>query len=90
MKHHPDIDKVFVYTRAPYESKYWYLIKKREKVDLKHFNDQRTFMEYSYDMKDIYSSTEEYNPRKEWQILIVFDDMISDMISEKKTSPNSH
>ena len=33
---------------------------------------------------------EEYNPTKEHKILIVFDDMIADMISNNKTSANSN
>ena len=41
-------------------------------------------MEYSNDMNYIYNSIEEYNPRKEWKELIVFDDMIADIVSDKK------
>ena len=35
-------------------------------------------------MDDIYENIEEYNPDKERQILIVFDDLIADMLSNKK------
>ena len=38
-------------------------------------------------MNDIYKSVEEYNPNKEQKILIVFDDMIADMLSNKKINP---
>ena len=38
-------------------------------------------------MNDIYKSVEEYNPNKEQKILIVFDDMIADMLSNKKLNP---
>ena len=41
------------------------------------------FIEYSNDMSDIYKNREEHNPRKERGILIVFDDMIADMLSNK-------
>ena len=44
-------------------------------------------MEYSNDMKDVYNSTEEYNPKKERKGLIVFDDMIADMVSNKEIDP---
>ena len=37
-------------------------------------------------MDDIYKNTEEYNPNKKWKIL-VFDDMIADMLSNKKFNP---
>ena len=36
-------------------------------------------------MNDIYKNIEEYNPNKKRNILIVFDDMIDDMLSTKKT-----
>ena len=41
-------------------------------------------MEYSNDMQDVYKNIEEYNPRKKRKVLIVFDDMISDLINNKK------
>ena len=37
-------------------------------------------------MDDIYKNIEEYYPNKKHKILIVFDDMISDMVSNKKLS----
>ena len=38
-------------------------------------------------MDDIYKNIEEWNPNKKWKILIVFDDMIADMLSDKKLNP---
>ena len=38
-------------------------------------------------MEDIYKNIEEYNPNKKPKILIVFDDIISDMLSNKKLNP---
>ena len=35
-------------------------------------------------MQDVYKNNAEYNVHKERQILIVFDDMIADMINDKK------
>ena len=35
-------------------------------------------------MDDIYENTGEYNPGRKQKILIVFDDMIADMVSYKK------
>ena len=80
----PDIDKIYLYAKDPYEAKYQYLINKREKVGLNHFNDSKAFMEYSNDMQDIYKNIEDSNPRKKYKILIVFDDLIADMINNKK------
>ena len=63
---------------------YQYLINKRESVGLKQFNDPKAFIEYSNDMYDVYKNIDNYNLNKENKILIVFDDMIADMISNKK------
>ena len=77
----------YLYAKDPYEAKYQYLINKREKVGLDHFKDPKAFMEYSNDMKDVYKNIENYNPGKKLKILIVFDDMIADMINNKKLNP---
>ena len=39
----PDIDKIYLYAKDPYEAKYQILIDKRESVGLKHFNDLKSF-----------------------------------------------
>ena len=83
----PDIDKIHLYANDPYESKHQYLINKREKVGLDHFKDAKAFMEYSNDIEDVYKNIENYNPGKKRKILIVFDDMIADMINNKKLNP---
>ena len=38
-------------------------------------------------MKDVYKNIENYNPGKKRRILIVFDDMIADMINNEKLNP---
>ena len=73
----PDIDKIYLYAKDPYEDKYQFLIKKRENIGLKHFNDPKAFIEYSNDMHDVYKNIDHYNPNKENKILLVFDDMIA-------------
>ena len=50
-------------------------------------NDCKAFNEYSKDMGDIYKEIEGYNQNKKRKILIVFDNMISDMLSNKKLNP---
>ena len=82
-----DIHKIYLYAKDPYEAKYQYLINKREKVVLDHFKDPKAFMENSNDMRDVYINTEDYNAGKKRKILIVFDDMIADMINNKKLNP---
>ena len=80
----PDIDKIYLYAKDTYEDKYQFLINKRESIGLKHFNDPKAFIEYSNDMHDVYKNIDDYNPDKENKRLIVFDDMIADMINNKK------
>ena len=84
MNNQPDVDKIYLYAKDPYKAKYQYLINKREKVGLDHFNDPKAFMEYSNDMQDVYKNIEDYDPIKKRKVLIVFDDMIADMINNKK------
>ena len=52
-------------------------------MGINHFNDPKAFIEYSKDMHDVYKNVDKYNPDKENKILIVFDDMIADMINNK-------
>ena len=84
IENQPDIDKIYLYAKDPYESKYQYLINKREGVGINHFNDPKAFIDYSNDTHDVYKNIDNYNPDKENKILIVFDDMIADMIHNKK------
>ena len=83
----PDIDKIYLCAKDPHEKKYQYLINKREKVGLNHFNDPKAFMECSNDMQDVYKNIEDYNPIKKRKVLIIFDDMIADMINNNKLNP---
>ena len=73
-----------MYAKDPFEAKHQYLINERESVGINHFNDPKAFIEYSNDMCDVYKNIDDYNPDKENKILIVFDDMIADMIHNKK------
>ena len=56
----------------------------------KYFNDCKAFTEYSNNRDIIYKNIEEYSPDKKHEILIVFNDMIADMLSNKKIQINSN
>ena len=84
IENQPDIDKIYLYAKDLYEAKYQYLIKIREKVRIDHHNDLRAYIEYSNDMRDVYKYINYYNPDRKNKILIVFDNMIADMIHNKK------
>ena len=79
-----DIDKICLYAKDPYESKYEFLVNKRESTRLKHFNDPKAFIEYSNNMQSFYKNIEEYNTDRDCKILIVFDNMIADIINNKE------
>ena len=83
----PNTDKIYLYAKDPIETKYKFLINKRESTSLKHFNYYKAFIEYLNDMDDVYKTIEEYNPNKKRKITIVFDDMIAYMLSNKKLNP---
>ena len=87
INHEPDIEKIDLYAKGPYEVKYQLLINKREYTSLKYLNDSKAFSEYTNDMYGIYKNIEEYNWNQRRKILIVFDDMIADMLSNKRLNP---
>ena len=78
----PDIDKIYLYTKDPYEAKCQLLINKRESTGLKQFSDFKAFLEYSDNMDDVFKNIGEYNPNKNCKILIIFD-MIADIFANK-------
>ena len=84
IENQPGIDKIYLYAKDPYEAKYQHLINKIEGLGINHFNNPKAFIEYSNDMQNVYKNINYYNPDKENKILIVFDDMITDMIQNKK------
>ena len=45
INHQPDIDKIYLYAKDPYEIKYQFLIHRRDTTDLKNFNDSKAFIE---------------------------------------------
>ena len=79
-----DIDKIYLYVRDLTEPKYEYLIKKREEAGIKHLNNPNAFIECSNTMDDVYENIHDYNSSRKRKILIVFDDMIADIMTNKK------
>ena len=79
-----DIDKLYLYAKGLSEPKYEFLIKKHEDAGMKHLNDLKAFIECSNTMDDVYENIDNYNPTRGRKILIVFDGMIADILSNKK------
>ena len=72
----PNIDKIYVYVKDSFESKYQLLINGREKLGTENLKNAQT-------IDNIYENLEDYSPTKKRRVLIVFDDMIADIGSKK-------
>ena len=86
ISHQLDTDKIYLYDEVPYEPKYQLLINKHKNKILNHLNYSKAFIEFSNDLNEVYKNIEEYNSNEKRKMLIVFDDMIADMLSNKKIS----
>ena len=82
----PDINKIYLYVKEPFESKYQLLINGKEKLGIKKFKNSKAFINYSQTIDNVYENLEDYNPTKK-RVLIVTDDMIADMDVYKKINP---
>ena len=80
-----DIDKIYFYAKDLSKPKYEYLIKNHGNVGIKHVNNSNACTECSNTMDDIYETIDDYNLSRKRKILIAFDDMIIDIMTNKKT-----
>ena len=83
----PDIDKIYLYGKDPFESKDQLLINGREKVGIEKLRIPKAFTDFSQTIDDVNDNLEDYNPTKKRRVLIVSDDMITYMEFNKKLSP---
>ena len=60
------------------------MIKNHKNVGIKHLNDSRAFIECSNTMNDVYENIDDYNLNRKRKILIVFDEMIADIMTNKR------
>ena len=73
-----------MYARDLSEPEYEYLIKKREDAGIKHVNNPNAFIEYSNTMDDVYDNINNYNLIRKRKKLILFDDMVADIMGNRK------
>ena len=78
------IDEIYLYAKDLSEPKYQFLIKKRKNAGTEDLNYLNAFIECSNTMDDVYENVNNYNPSRKRKVLIVFDDMIADIMSNKK------
>ena len=87
LSHQPDTDMLkSLYANNPFDAKYQLLINKRESKTLKDLNGSIAFIRYSNGM-DIYKKNEEYYSNKKRKILIAFNNIFADILSNKKPNP---
>ena len=63
---------------------YEFLIKKREDAGIKHFNDLNAFIECSNTMDDVYENIDDYNLIRKRKEIIVFVDLIADIMANRR------
>ena len=78
----PDFDKTYLYVTDPLKSKYQLLINGREKVGITKLKNPNAITDYSQTVDDVYENFN-CNPTKKNRLLVVFDDMIADVESNK-------
>ena len=72
-----------LYVKDPTEVKYQYLIKKHQEGSFEKHDDQKAFIVYSNNIQDVHKNIEKQNEDRKHKVLIAFDEMITDMISNK-------
>ena len=77
------IDKIYLYAKDLSGPKYQFLVEKCENAGIKNLNDPSAFIEYSNTMDDVCNNTDDYDPKRKRKILILFDDMIADILTNK-------
>ena len=80
----PDIDKIYLYVKDPFESKCQLLFNGREKLRIKNLKNPKALIDYLQGIDDVYENLEDYNPIKERR---VYNDMIADKEYNKKLNP---
>ena len=73
-----------MYAKDLSKPKYEFLIRKRENTGIKYLNDSNAFIGCSNTMKDVYEYIDQSNPSRKRKILIALDDIIADIMSNKK------
>ena len=76
--------KIYLYAKDLRESKYEHLVNNCENAGMKHLNNSKAFIDCSNTVNDVYENIDLCNPNRKRKVLIVFDDMIADIMTNKK------
>ena len=77
------IGKMYFHARDLNKPKYQFLIEKRENIGIKHYNDPNAFVECSNTI-EVYDNIDDYNLSRKRKKSIVFDDMIADIMANRR------
>ena len=83
IKEQDDTSEIYLYAKDLSESKNQFLIEKLGNTGIKHLKDPKAFTECSNSM-DSMGQYDDYNPTRKRIFLIVFDDMIADIMCNTK------
>ena len=78
------IGKIYLYAKDLNKPKYQFWVTKHKNVGTKYLNDPKAFIEYSQCMDNVYNNINDYKPNRNKKILIAFDDMIADIMTNEK------
>ena len=84
IKEQDDIEKNYLSAKYLSKRKYEFLIKKRKNAGIKHFNDPNVFIECSNTVNNICEDIDDYKSSRKRKILIEFEDMIVDIMTNKQ------
>ena len=87
---HDVIDQIYLYVKDLSEPKYQYLIKKREDAGIRNVNNPNAFIVCSKTMNDVYEDIDNYNSKRNKKVLIVFDDMTADIMTNFRLYSNNY
>ena len=89
IKEEDDIDKIYLYAKDLSKPKCEFLIKKCEYAETNYLKDPNAFIECSNTMDDVSENIDDYNPNRQRKNLILFDNMIADIMPNKKISSHN-
>ena len=79
--------ELYLYVKDPYEAIYQLLTNKQKETGIKHPKDSKAFIEDSSNLKHVDPIIDAINSNEKFQKLVIFDDIIIDMHSDRMLKP---
>ena len=84
IKGQENIDKIYLYAKDLSEPRHEFLIKKSADPGKQHLNDSNAFIDFSNTVDEVFENVDNYNPCRKKKILVLLDEMIADIMTNKK------